>query len=441
MSEKSIKENLTSNNFSSKSSKHEKKEESKDKEKKDDFMKGKKIPTKKRWSSPLIIPLKKENKSASKKAKKNQKTEQTKQLLVENIIQPENNISPKSQKNVNDSINTFETKNSNNKNIQKKQLSHLSLYEREKRHIIRKKNFIKKKKELALQQEQNNLRSPNLDDFSMNIISQNGNYVPIQDRAAYIYNMKQIHYIINKDKEIHKKNEKEKEEILKLKIYNKKKPFDQNDWNNFIESQEYWYRRKFLKKKAIELMRENIEIKLRHKPKINNNSKRIVYNKIKRKEYGNDIYDKLYNDFINMQERKQLKICNSMPSFKPLLNKGINKRMFQSSKLFESSKNHFNKSIEKQIESVIQRKLKSLKNKDNLKSNKTFTNILEDIKLNFNVNKKNDSIKNKRYENINNKSYYNDKTTNYKSMDKTHNISKDSYLYKHLLNRQAKKKN
>ena len=358
------------------------------------------------------------------------------EIKIENMLKLINSSGHKKPKN---------NSNNMNKNILKIESVHLDIYEREKRNIIRKNNNIQKKKELIVQQQISKLQDPKLNENSKNIISKNMDYIPIQERAAHIYNMHQIHSLINKNKENIKKIEEEKEEILMLRKYENKKPFDKQDWNNFIENQVFWNKKKFLKKKAIELMRDNIEIKVRHKPKIDNNSKRIISNMRKKGDNYDDIFNKLYNDFTHMQERKKMKICNSMPSFKPLLNKGIKKSVFQNNKIIENSKNNYNNSIEKQIESIIQKKLKDLKKNHNNNSNKTFADKLNYINFNFNFDKnkiENVNKNNKRYGNINNKSYNKNNTNksmNIKNKKRNLNLTKDSYIYKKFMNKSNEK--
>ena len=295
---------------------------------------------------------------------------------------------------------------------------------------MRKNNSIKKKKELKLQQQISNLKDPILNEVSKNILSQNGDYIPIQERAGIIHNLHQLHVILNENRNKVKKVEMENEECLKIEKYRNKrgtkKIFNQNDWNNFIQNQEHWYKQKFLKKKAIELMRENIEKKIKHKPKINYNSKKIINNIRKNKENDEDnIYDKLYNDYNYMQERKKLKISNSMPSFKPLLNKGIKKNMFKNNNNINNNI-YTNKNIEKQIEAIIQQKLNKIKNKN--KSNNNINNSSKLSNQTFVKHLSNINFNNKQLKSPNNK-------------NKIKNISKDSYVYRKNMCKKLAKKN
>ena len=365
-------------------------------------------------------------------------------MLAENVLKMINSSNHKKPKyytkinNGSDSKNVYE-----NKNIINIEHMHLNIYEREKRNIKRKNNLIQKKIELKIQDQIANLKNPEPNEFSKNILSQNGDYIPIQERASNIYNMHQLYNILNEAKKRMKKIEKEKEEVLLIQKYRNEKPFNQNEWNDFVQNQEYWYKQKQLKQKAIELMKGSVELKISHKPKIDNNSKKIVNNNRKRNNYEDDIYNKLYNDFNDIQEKKQLKISNSMPSFKPILNKGIKKSVFKPNKIME---NNHKKNIEKQIELLIQNKLKELKHQKNYKShytNKTFVNpnFIHDLIFKSNSKSmKNIHNKNKRYNSSNS---YDNKSIRSKYKKRTQNLSNGSLLLnlynKNLYNKQKKK--
>ena len=314
------------------------------------------------------------------------------------------------------------------KNITKVKNSHSDLYEREKKYLIRKNNSLQKKKELELQKQLSNLKDPSINQVSINILSQNTDYIPIQERSSQFYNIKKFHNTINEKKNQIQKFEKENKEYSELKKNKSQKKFNEKEWNNFIENQKSWQKQKSLKNKAVELMRESIEINLRHKPKIDLNSKRIINNMRKTINYQEDIYDKLYNDFNNMQERNKFKMYCSMPSFKPILNRGIKKNLFKNNKFNENNKNN-NRSVEKQIETIIQKHLKNIKTKNDIKrskiKNKTLVHNLSGI--NFNSKIKNKNIKNVIHRNDNNKN------KNFQNMNKTQNF-RNSYLFKRIMN-------
>ena len=314
------------------------------------------------------------------------------------------------------------------KNITKVKNSHSDLYEREKKYLIRKNNSLQKKKELELQKQLSNLKDPSINQVSINILSQNTDYIPIQERSSQFYNVKKFHNTINEKKNQIQKFEKENKEYSELKKNKSQKKFNEKEWNNFIENQKSWQKQKSLKNKAVELMRESIEINLRHKPKIDLNSKRIINNMRKTINYQEDIYDKLYNDFNNMQERNKFKMYCSMPSFKPVLNRGIKKNLFKNNKFNENNKNN-NRSMEKQIETIIQKHLKNIKTKNDIKRSKIKNKTLvhNSSGINFNSKIKNKNIKNVIHRNDNNKN------KNFQNMNKTQNF-RNSYLFKRIMN-------
>jgi len=365
-----------------------------------------------------IIMIEKPQPVPSQKPK--EKKIKIKEKEMENMLKLINTTSYKKPKNNsynNIIIDNFEPKKLYSNKNTKIEKGHSNIYEREKKNILRKNNLIKKRKELKEQKEELTMKIPIVNENSKNILLQSNDYIPIQERAANIYNLKQVNKKLI-EKEINMKRiEKEKEENLIIEKYKNKKPYKEYEWNNFVESQEYWYKQKLMKKKAQEIIRESIELKINYKPKINERSKKIMLEKRKRKDLGENIFNKLYNDFNNIQEKKKLKLSNSMPSFKPLLNKGIKKNVFKSNKNIENNKNN----IEKQIEFLIQEKLKDLKHKSQNNISSSYFNL-------NNKEIKNMNNKNKRYENI---------------KYKTQNISNGSYLsssYKNIINNKSAKK-
>ena len=132
-------------------------------------------------------------------------------------------------------------------------------------------------------------------------------------------------------------NKKKREKILEeekdyeiVKQYANKKPFIEEDWEKFIQNQEYWNRKKRIKAKIEEIIRNNEENTFT--PKIDKNSKLMIESMKKRILYIEDIHTRLYNNFDDLEEKRRMKICNSMPSFKPLLNKSFKKATFQKKK-------------------------------------------------------------------------------------------------------------
>ena len=206
-----------------------------------------------------------------------------KQIIAEKVLKLLNNSLSDKNKNKNIIIKT-----ENIKNISK---GHLNIYERSKKNLQRKAKLINKKKQLEEKNKLSKLKShPTIDEISKNILEQNGDYIPIQERARHLHHMHQSYCILY---------QKRKNYLIKKK---EKKNFDVNNWNNFIKSQEIWNKKKLMKKKAFEIIKENEELKISHQPKIDTNSKRIISNLMKGNYIEDDIYNKLYNDFSNLQE-------------------------------------------------------------------------------------------------------------------------------------------
>lgn len=317
-------------------------------------------------------------------------------IIAEKVLKMINNSSNNNNK-------KFINKTENIKKIEK---GHLNIYEREKRNFQRKAQLLKKKKQIEEQNQLSKLKSnPTIDEISKNILQQNGDYIPIQERARHLHHMHQSYCIIYK---------KKKQYLLKNK--ENQKNFNEKDWNNFIKSQEIWNKKKLLKKKALELLRESDELKISYLPKIDSNSKRIILNMRKGTSPEDNIYNKLYNDFTDLQERKQLKICNSMPSFKPFVNKGIKSNVFN--------------------------------NKNRKNQNKAFNRPNSALSFNFKLDDKkykNMNYKNKKRGNKtsissynNNKSMNSQKTNNIENNIRNHSIG--SYVYKKFLNKNHIKK-
>ena len=437
-------ENLDLSDFSSESDKNYLEENKKNNKKKSVV---KKIEVGKKFSTPLkklsynrYLLNKNNNDSKNNDVINKKATLKLDQSEKSNKLAEEKRITKIIRLSNNEILETPEDNNENNieenelrksymkKNITKVKNSHSDLYEREKKYLIRKNNSLQKKKELELQKQLSNLKDPSINQVSINILSQNTDYIPIQERSSQFYNVKKFHNTINEKKNQIQKFEKENKEYSELKKNKSQKKFNEKEWNNFIENQKSWQKQKSLKNKAVELMRESIEINLRHKPKIDLNSKRIINNMRKTINYQEDIYDKLYNDFNNMQERNKFKMYCSMPSFKPVLNRGIKKNLFKNNKFNENNKNN-NRSMEKQIETIIQKHLKNIKTKNDIKrskiKNKTLVHNLSGI--NFNSKIKNKNIKNVIHRNDNNKN------KNFQNMNKTQNF-RNSYLFKRIMN-------
>jgi len=186
-------------------------------------------------------------------------------------------------------------------------------------------------------------------------------YTPIYERAIKLHNKHLTKIKLHEKKIELEKIEEENKDYEIVKQYANKKKFNERDWKNFLNKQ---YNDEYMKR----LAEKSREQKIDNIPSIDNN-RQIIY-KRKNELFIDDIHTRLYNDFNNLQERRMLRMSFSMPSFKPLLNKKLNKNIFQPKKKY----NHVC-SFDKQLEEIIDKKLKSLKNSNkNSKSQTKFRN-------------------------------------------------------------------
>jgi 3-methyladenine DNA glycosylase AlkD len=122
----------------------------------------------------------------------------------------------------------------------------------------RKMKKLEKKRDILKKEEVKELRSkPEIDINSQIVISNKEQYVPIYQRAAKLHSMK-----ISKQK-LNEENNKMKKEIEEQNILNqfklRSKPFDQEEWDQFIERQNEWKDELQYKIKAVEIFRDNID--------------------------------------------------------------------------------------------------------------------------------------------------------------------------------------
>ena len=262
--------------------------------------------------------------------------------------------------------------------------SKLNLYQREKNYLKRKENYIKKKKDLQLKEIKNNSKGPFINRNSEIIMENKPEYIPIQNRARKIHSRHLFECILNENRLKLKKLEEEDKEYEIVKQYKNRKVFNKNDWENFIKSQEYWKKEKQYKIKAAELFKENIEQKTNYIPEIDKNSKLMIEN-MKKKEINKEednIYIRLYNDFDDLQEKRKMRICNSMPSFKPLLNKSFKKSIFSAKK-----KNNKNKmKLSQKLDLLIKSKLNRSKSLSNIPTKFTSTSYIKNLGFKNNKN-------------------------------------------------------
>ena len=251
-------------------------------------------------------------------------------------------------------------KNNNSKKKVYYQIKHdnLDIYERSMRNLERKEKYIQKQQILQLKKIYSDMSEPEIHEMS-NVMK---DYVPIYERALKLHNNHLMKIKLHEKKIELKKIEEENKDYEIVKQYANKKKFNEKDWENFLNKQ---YNAEYMKKMAEKLREQKVD----YIPSIDYKSRQIILNKRKKELFIDDIHTRLYNDFNNMEERRMLRMSNSMPSFKPLLNKNLNKNVFNPKKKY----NHVS-SFDKQLIQLIDKKLKSLKNSNkNSKSQTKFT--------------------------------------------------------------------
>ena len=109
---------------------------------------------------------------------------------------------------------------------------------------MRKNNYIKKKKEQQIQEINNNIKSEFMSKASQNIMENKSEYIPIQDRAIELHNRHLFEKLLYENYAKLKKKQEENKEFEIVYQYANKKTFDENNWEDFLISQEYWQKEK-----------------------------------------------------------------------------------------------------------------------------------------------------------------------------------------------------
>ena len=243
-------------------------------------------------------------------------------MLNEELIEIDN-INPEDLKDMSDdSINPFIFE----KNFVKKSRQH-DIYERSMIYLKKRKTKLKKKQEFYLNQETKDLKKkPGMNERSI-ILSQ-GEHIPIANRAAKLHSKRLTQIILNE--EVNKLKQREKEEKEMSERINTRN-YSPREWNEFVERCFKWKKDLLCKRKFKEIKNNMQDIKINYKPRINENSKKIM-RKIMNK--GNtsvdDVFTRLYNDYEEHKERQQDLENKNKPSFNPIVNNSkFNKNLYQ----------------------------------------------------------------------------------------------------------------
>jgi len=225
-------------------------------------------------------------------------------------------VNTKAMKNFsNDSLDNIDIIETNDYNKQtKSSLRKRTIYERGFDLLKKRENKLNKKREEKKNKIIQAQRYPDIDPYSEKLME--NKYIPIQQRAASIHNMKLFNNIIAKEKNKLKEYQDDMIELKKNKFRNKK--FDQNNWNNFIKRQKKWNKKLQYKKKIAMIVQECEEQKFYFKPYINERSKSIIQEiEDENNDCIDDIFSRLYNDFEEHEERQKFRNQQSLPSFRP----------------------------------------------------------------------------------------------------------------------------
>ena len=191
------------------------------------------------------------------------------------------------------------------------------IYYVEMKNLERKKRKLDKERQLIIEQKMSEMqKKPILNSNTIDIITRNNNkYIPIQERAAKIHNRKRTQIMLNDmQKKLDKENE-EKKDLEEIRLHKSKKKYDPDEWDEFVQSQNNWIKEVNYKRKAAQILQSR---KYNYKPKMNPKSRNIINKLTKKKNVSmDDVFDRLYNDVEDREERQKVLDKNYIPPFKP----------------------------------------------------------------------------------------------------------------------------
>ena len=196
----------------------------------------------------------------------------------------------------------------------KKGLDHL--YYVEMKNLERKRNKLNKERQLIIEKKMSEMQEkPELNANTIDIFAKKNNiYIPIQERAAQIHSRKLTQIILHdKQKQLDKENE-EKKDLEEIRLHKSKKKYDPDEWNEFVQSQNDWIKDVNYKRKAAQILQLR---KYNYKPKMNPKSRNLINKLTKKNVSMDDVYNRLYNDVEDRQERQKILDKIYIPSFKP----------------------------------------------------------------------------------------------------------------------------
>ena len=210
-------------------------------------------------------------------------------------------------------------KNLDKINDNKKSIDGAKFYEKklkEKKETTKKLEILRKKAEI----EAIARAKPLIDSGSKKIMEKHGFIKPIYERAKEIEVSKK-NKIENIKKTTDEKIAKIEEENLKSRTINSNKQFDEKEFEKWRANKLEWENNKKLKiesKKEIIIKQKNDERSTFYHPNINKKKDMIINKKI-----NSGVHNKLYSMRNVKDEKLMQKIIESIPEFKPIINKKL----------------------------------------------------------------------------------------------------------------------
>lgn len=190
------------------------------------------------------------------------------------------------------------------------------LYYVEMNNLEKKRRKLSKERQLIIEKKMSEVKEkPELNANTIDIMTKNNNiYKPIQERAAKIHSRKLTQIYLNDfQKQLEKENE-EKKDLEEIRLHKSKKKYNPYEWNEFVQSQNDWIKGVKYKRKAAQILQSR---KYNYKPKMNPKSRNIINKLTKKNASMDDVFNRLYNDVEDREERQKALDKNYIPPFNP----------------------------------------------------------------------------------------------------------------------------
>ena len=219
-----------------------------------------------------------------------------------------------------------------------------SIYERSIKNMKKKETKIGKEVAIKTRKILAEFRpNPDMNKKSQYLVLKRGKYIPLENRAVQIHSQHLTQVLLNEEKKRREKEYKE-EKAMNEKIYKKYEP---KEWEEFVQKCFQWKEDISYKRKAAEIYRDKLDKKINYKPRINENSKKIMKKMSKRNPSVDDVFTRLYHDYDDHRERQKELEDKNLPSFYPKINN------FKYQKIFEKNKKYRNNSYDNSYERFI----------------------------------------------------------------------------------------